>query len=250
MHLLRPSWVFCALCAFGAPALALAQTSILIYSEAGQRPLSYEDHGTPKGAYVENLMRVLKRIPGYKVEIRFVPWARAVEEAKNGNSAGVLGVYYRPQERPFLNHSKSIYTEDVAVHCNRDSVRGRTLNTYPDDFAGLRFGNQRGYLAPGPRFFEMAKAGKISVVEGQEFQDLVKKMLVGEIDCVVNPSIVLNEALVTLEAQGIPERMRYKSKRILTVKSETVHVGFSKKYEESHPELARFRQLFDKAADE
>lgn len=250
MPLLRLSRVFCVLWALGASSIALAEIPFVIYSEAGQKPLSYEENGIPKGAYVENLMRVLKRIPGYKVEIRFVPWARAVEEAKNGSSAGVLGVYYRPQERPFLNHSKSIYTEDISVHCNRDAVRGRPLQHYPDDFAGLRFGNQRGYLAPGPRFFELAKAGKIRIVEGYAFQDLVKKMLVGEIDCVVNPSIVINEALVSLEAQGLPERMRYKSKRILAIKSETVHVGFSKTYEESHPELARFRQLFDKAADE
>lgn len=250
MHLSRPCRIICAACVFWTAPLALAQTTILLYSEAGQRPQSYEENGMPKGSYVENLQRVLKRIPEYKVQIRFASWARTVEEAKNGNSAGVLGVYYRPQERPFLNHSKPFYTEDVAVHCNRDSIEGRTFNTFPDDFAGLKFGNQRGYLAPGKRFFQLASEGKIGIVEGHEFQDLVKKMLVREIDCVVNPSVVINEALVTLEAQGLPERMRYKSRRAMTIKSETVHIGFSKKYEESHPELARFRQLFDKAADE
>ena len=113
-----------------------------------------------------------------------------------------------------------------------------------------KFGNQRGYLAPGPRFFQFAREGKIAIVEGHEFHDLVKKMLVGEIDCVVNPSVVLNEALVTLEAQGLPERMRFKSRRVLNIRTETVHIGFSKPYEALHPELARFRALFNKAADE
>ncbi len=120
------------------------------------------------------------------------------------------------------------------MHCNRDSIEGRSFHRYPDDFAGLKFGNQRAYLAPGPRFFQLAREGKIQLVEGHEFHDLVKKMLVQEIDCVVNPTVVINEALVTLEAQGIPERMRYKSRRAMTIKTETVHVGFSKKYEESH----------------
>ncbi|TXI79263.1 MULTISPECIES: substrate-binding periplasmic protein [unclassified Cupriavidus] len=230
--------------------VAAAETTLVLYSEAGQRPLSYEEGGVPRGAYIENLNRILRRIPEFKVEVRFASWARAVEEARNGNSAGVLGVYYRPAERPFLNHSKAFYTEDVAVHCNRDAIEGRTFRHYPDDFVGLRFGNQRRYLAPGPRFFQLANEGKIEVVEGHEFQDLVKKMLVQEIDCVINPSVVLNEALVSLEARGLPERMRYKSRRVMTVKTETVHIGFSKKYEESHPELARFRQLFDKAVDE
>lgn len=234
-----------------APPPAAAATTIVLYSEAGQRPQSYEENGTPRGAYIDNVQRVLKRLPPeYRVEIRFASWARVVEEARSGNSAGILGVYYRPRERPFLNHSKAFYTEEVAVHCNRDSVEGRTFRTYPDDFAGLKFGNQRGYLAPGPRFFQFAREGRIEVVEGHEFQDLVKKMLVGEIDCVVNPSAVLNEALVTLEARGLPERMRYKSRRVLNIKAETVHIGFSKKYEETHPELARFRHLFNKAADE
>jgi polar amino acid transport system substrate-binding protein len=231
-------------------APAQAQTTIVLYSEAGQRPQSYEENGIPKGAYIDNINRVLKRIPDFKVQIRFAPWARVVEEARNGNSAGVLGVYYRPRERPFLNHSRPFHSEEVAVHCNRDSIEGRSFHRYPDDFAGLKFGNQRAYLAPGPRFFQLAREGKIQLVEGHEFHDLVKKMLVQEIDCVVNPTVVINEALVTLEAQGIPERMRYKSRRAMTIKTETVHVGFSKKYEESHPELARFRQLFDQAADQ
>lgn len=242
--------ILCAAGLLAAAPFALAQTTIVLYSEAGQRPQSYEENGVPRGAYIESLMRVVKRIPGYKVEVRFASWARVVEEARNGNSAGILGVYYRPGDRPFLNHSKAFYAEEVAVHCNRDSIRGRTFKTYPDDFIGLKFGNQRGYLAPGPRFFELARTGKIEVVEGHEFQDLVKKMLVGEIDCVVNPSVVLNEALVALEAQGLPERMRYKSRRVLTIKTETVHIGFSKPYEVLHPELARFRQLFNKAVDE
>lgn len=227
---------------------ATAQTTIVLYSEAGQRPFSYEENGVPKGAYVDNLRRVLKKVPGYEVQIRFASWARAVEEARSGNSAGVLGVYYRPDERPFLNHSQGIFAEDVAVHCNRDAVADRQFEKYPDDFAGLRFGNQRGYLAPGPRFFEFAQAGKITVVEGLEFAGLVKKMLVGEIDCVVNPTLVLEEALNALEANGLPERMRRKSKPVMTVQKETVHVGFSRKYEERHPEFRQFRQLFDEAA--
>ena len=225
-----------------------AQTKITIYSEAGQRPFSYEENGVAKGFYVENLQRILKKIPGYEVQIKFVPWARAVEEVKSGIGAGLLGAYYRPTERPFLNHSASIFEEVVAVHCNRDKVENKQLKTYPDDFAGLTFGNQRGYLAPGPAFFEMAKQGTITIVDGVEFTSLVKKMLVGEIDCVINPSIVLNEALIGLESKGLPERMRYKSKRIMAINTETVHVGFSKKYEEAHPELKQFRQLFDQAA--
>ena len=50
----------------------------MLYSEAGQRPQSYEENGMPKGAYIENLNRVLKRIPEYKVQIRFASWARSV----------------------------------------------------------------------------------------------------------------------------------------------------------------------------
>ena len=226
---------------------AWAQTVLPFYAETGQRPFSYEENGLPRGYYFDNFQRILKTLPAYRAEIRFAPWARALEEAKNGNAAAVIGVYLRPDERPFLNHSKAIFQEEVAVHCNRETVAGREFTTFPEDFAGLRFGNQRAYLTPGPRFFELVRAGRITLVEGIEFHDLVKKMLVGDIDCVVNPSVVINEALVTLEARGLPERMRARSKRVLTVRTESVHIGFSKKYEEKHPELARFRQLFDQA---
>lgn len=231
-----------------APVPTWALTTLVFYSEQDQKPMSYAENGQAKGLYSEHFLRIANRIPGYRVEIRFASWARALEEARNGNSAGIIGVYYRPQERPFLNHSKPILQEALAVHCNRDTVRQRRFLHFPQDFAGLTFGNQRAYLAPGPAFFAMVRQGRIKVVEGQSFPGLVKKMLVGEIDCVVNPSLVLDQAITTLETQGLPERMRYKSARIMTIKMETVHVGFSKQYEAHHPALRTFRLWFDQAA--
>ncbi len=242
---MKPGWLLALLIATGS---ASAQTKITIYSESGQRPMSYEENGVAKGFYIESLQKVLKKIKGYDVQIVFLPWARAVEEVRSGVGAGVMGAYYRPTERPYMNHSASIYEEEVSVHCNRDKIGNRKLQNYPADFAGLVFGNQRGYLAPGPAFFEMVKQRKISVVDGVEFSSLVKKMLVGDIDCVINPTIVMNEALAALESKGLPDRMRDNSKRIMAIKTETVHVGFSKKYEEAHPELKQFRMQFDKAA--
>ncbi|BEV72571.1 hypothetical protein THUN1379_20530 [Paludibacterium sp. THUN1379] len=227
---------------------AAAGPTLVFYSEEGQKPMSYQENGMPKGEYIDHFLRIARQVPGYQIEIHFASWARGLEETREGLSAGLIGAYYRPQERPYLNHSKAIYQEDVAVHCNRDAVADRQFRRYPDDFAGLTFGNQRGYLAPGPQFFAMAAQGRIKVVEGLAFTGLVKKMLVGEIDCVVNPSLVLDQAITTLEAQGLPERMRYKSRRIMLVKTESVHVGFSKKYEASHPELKTFRALFDQIA--
>jgi polar amino acid transport system substrate-binding protein len=236
-------------CLFLFNAEALAGTPIILYSEQGQKPFSYEENGTVKGAYIESLQRVLKKLPEYDVRVRLASWARTLAEAQNGESAGVLGVYYRPKERPYLNHSKAIYRETVAVYCNRDSVLNRKFKTYPDDFAGMTFGNQSGYLAPGPRFFEFEKEGKIKVVEDINFANLVKKMLVGEIDCVVNPEPVVKMTLENLNAIGLPDRMKNQSKFIMKIKTETVHVGFSKKYEEIHPEFKKFRLLFDQAAE-
>ncbi|QJQ06340.1 hypothetical protein EJG51_011265 [Undibacterium piscinae] len=48
-----------------------------------------------------------------------------------------------------------------------------------------------------------------------------------------------------MAAAGLPERMQDKSSLVMKTKQETVHVGFSKKFEELHPELKKFRLLFD-----
>ncbi len=53
---------------FWAAVPAQAQTTIVLYSEAGQRPQSYEENGIPKGAYIDNVNRVPKRIPEFKVQ--------------------------------------------------------------------------------------------------------------------------------------------------------------------------------------
>ncbi|MFZ6748878.1 substrate-binding periplasmic protein [Undibacterium sp. Ren11W] len=225
--------------------LASAKTSIVLYSEEGQKPFSYQENGAVKGAYVDSLAKILKKLPDYEVKIKLAPWGRAIAEVEHGESAGILGVYYRPDERPFLNHSKAIYLEEVAVYCNREAIKNRQFKQFPDDFAGMSFGNQKAYLAPGAAFFEFAKQGKIKIVEGIEFPNLVKKMLVGELDCVVNPDLVIQMTLKDLAVAGLPERMQDKSSLVMKTKQETVHIGFSKKYEEMHPELKKFRQLFD-----
>jgi polar amino acid transport system substrate-binding protein len=225
--------------------MASAKTPIVLYSEEGQKPFSYQENAEVKGAYIDSLAKILKKLPDYEVSIKLAPWARAIAEVEHGESAGIIGVYYRPNERPFLNHSKAIYLEEVAVYCNRENIKNRQFKQFPDDFTGMSFGNQKAYLAPGPAFFEFAKQEKIKIVEGIEFPKLVKKMLVGELDCVVNPDLVIQMTLKDLEAAGLPERMQNTSRLVMKTKQETVHIGFSKKYEETHPELKKFRLLFD-----
>lgn len=229
----------------GIVNMANAKTLIVLYSEEAQKPFSYQENGKVKGAYVDSLVKVLKKMPDYEVSIKLAPWGRAIAEVEHGDSAGILGVYFRPDERPFLHHSKAIYLEEVAVYCNREAMKHRQFKQFPDDFVGMSFGNQKAYLAPGAAFFEFAKQGKIIIVEGVEFPNLVKKMLVGELDCVVNPDLVIQMTLKDLAAAGLPERMQDKSSLVMKTKQETVHIGFSKKYEETHPELKKFRLLFD-----
>jgi len=225
--------------------IAGAKTPIVLYSEEGQKPFSYQENGEVKGAYVDSLVKILKKMPDYEVSIKLAPWGRAIAEVEHGESAGILGVYYRPAERPFLHHSKPIYLEEVAVYCNREAIKNRQFKQFPKDFSGMSFGNQKSYLAPGAAFFEFAKQGEIKIVEGIEFPNLVKKMLVGELDCVVKPDLVIQMTLKDLAAAGLPERMQDKSSLVMKTKQETVHIGFSKKYEEKHPELKKFRLLFD-----
>ena len=67
MPSLRRCRILVAACMLAAAPFAMAETTLVLYSEAGQRPLSFEENGMPKGAYIENLNRILKRIPDFEV---------------------------------------------------------------------------------------------------------------------------------------------------------------------------------------
>ena len=138
----------------------------------------------PEGLYAAIIREAERRMGNMPLELRAVPWTRATLLVESGKAQGLVGSYYKPQDRPWIRHwSVPLYQEEVSVFCRKGVARADWI--YPDDFKGLLFGNVAGYKAPGPRFFEMVSQGTIMLEEAQTTEQNLSKLVLGRIDCYV-----------------------------------------------------------------
>lgn len=135
----------------------------------------------------------------FVVQYVSVPWARAVGMVEHGQAHALVGTYYKPEDRPWIApYSEPLLQEHVAVFC-REGVAQASWS-YPQDFAGLVFGNNNGYRSPGTAFFQMVDSGLIELQEAPTTAHNLKKLAHGRIDCYVNERFVVE---MTLQQEGI-----------------------------------------------
>lgn len=90
---------------------------MVILCDAGYPPYSYAEGDEAKGLYTDILRAAFKRMPGYRVDIRPMPWARGLAEVASGRAFALFPPYYRPSERPWMDYSRPMLKEKVVVLC-------------------------------------------------------------------------------------------------------------------------------------
>lgn len=202
------------------PQQAGAQDVVLLQDNA-YPPYMSEADNRPDGIYAAILEEAGKRLKNGRLVIRAVPWTRATVLVKNGHAQGLVGSYYKPDDRPWIRHwSEPIFVEEVSVFC-REGVASKDW-TYPDDYEGLLFGNVAGYRAPGPRFFQMVAEGRIKLEEAQTTEQNLSKLVLGRIDCYV---------VERLATEMLMRERGYDTVEIVTTASrEPAYIGFSDKW--------------------
>lgn len=206
--------------AFAFASLARAQDVVLVQDNS-YPPYMSESGDKPTGIYAAILLEAGKRLTTGQLVIQAVPWTRATVLVENGRAQGLVGSYYKPDDRPWIRHwSEPIFIEEVSVFC-REGVASKDW-AYPDDYEGLLFGNVAGYKAPGPRFFEMVEAGKIKLEEAQTTEQNLSKLVLGRIDCYV---------VERLATEMLMRKNGYDTVEIVTTASqEPAYIGFSDKW--------------------
>ncbi|MCY4334019.1 MAG: transporter substrate-binding domain-containing protein [Litoreibacter sp.] len=185
---------------------------------------------------------VNERLNGeYKIEVESVPWARAVKLVESGRAQGLVGTYYRPEVRPWINpYSEPLLQDPVSVFC-REGV-GDPSWDYPNDFAGLVFGYLIGSYAGGSDFDAMRDAGAITVEESSSLSVNLRKLKAGRIDCFVEGRFaILSEIAGIGGIEGL--------EIINDVSKEDFYVGFESEWASS-PSAADFISAFNATIQE
>ncbi len=215
---------------------------VALYGDDAYPPYSFDEGGAVRGIYPEIIREAGKRMRGFSLTIRLLPWRRLLEAAKRGEVFAIFPPYYRPVERRYLTaYSAPILDETLAVFCNSD-ILASPRPAWPEDYYGLHIGKNLAFSTGGPAFDQAVEDGMIRLEEIPGTELNVRKLLEGRIDCYINDRIAV---LWTIKRQ-FRTTYRY-SNRIregATISSEQGFLAYSGFYK------AKYRDGFIKAFDQ
>ncbi len=84
---------------------------------------------------------------GHTIEVRYMPWTRAIESVRSGVVDGMIGVWHTPSRAEFLFFSEPILTSRMVLYKRKDQPI--TFNSIDDlNKQQYRLGLVRGYVLP------------------------------------------------------------------------------------------------------
>jgi len=204
-----------------ATAQERAVETITMVQDSDFPPYMAEGIDGPAGIYAEIIQEADRRLADYEIELKATPWSRALFLVRTGQVDALVGTYHVPKERPWLDrYSIAIMYESIYVYCRKGLAR-KTWS-YPDDFSGLTFGNNKGFETPGPEFFELVQKGRVYLNEEQTTAINLRLLQYGRIDCYVQDKTVVDPVLAKTAYDNIEpiKQLNYMA----------VHVGFGKNW--------------------
>lgn len=191
---------WCTLCA--APARA-ADIAVTVYADAGYQPYSYADrNGQAAGLYSEIVKAAFGRMKGYRITIRPVPWKRGMAMLKKGTAFALYPPYMNLKDEPFTWPYSLPLLEEVVVAVCAKEVAARRRARWPEDFHGLRIGNNSGFLVGGDKFNRAVAEGKIRLEEASDTRTNILKLGYKRIDCYINDRMSIRWTQLELAREG------------------------------------------------
>ncbi len=166
---------------------AMAREKVVIYGDHAYPPYSYDDNGRPAGIYVDILVEVFQKIPGYGVEIRMVPWARGLNLVKTGKGVALFPPYRTGDRLAWMQFPEPILQERVVVFGKKSRLKAKTR--WPEDFYGTTIGINTGWSLEGmggKAFVKAVNAGNIKVQEAKSAEMHMKMIMADRNDFYIN----------------------------------------------------------------
>ena len=154
----------------------------LVLAAADTRPTAFLVDGKPAG-YLADLVTEAFRRAGHSVEIRLMPWARCLTDARTGAVDGVFSSFKLPEREEFLAFPKEVLsTQVIAFFARRDSPL-----SFDGDFGvirDVRIGLISG-TSYGKKFDAAVKDGTLQKVElTNSIESNLKKLVLGHVDLI------------------------------------------------------------------
>jgi polar amino acid transport system substrate-binding protein len=219
-----------------ASAASAAERPLVILSPESH-PYAYREDGRIKGLLHDLVIEAFRRAHRH-VEIRFLPWARCMDEVRKGRADGMFVMYKTPErERDFAFPEESL--TDLR---ERIFVRPRANFELLDDFsnfAGRRIGILN-YTVHGARLTQAIETNRIaSLVEVSSYEAMVDMLASGHLDLLIGVDDAIVDAALS---QGLQDRVREIDPVVDTIPA---YMVFARR-----PELEEAARAYDKALHE
>jgi polar amino acid transport system substrate-binding protein len=175
-------------------------------------PLLYRDGERLTGFLFDVLTEAARRA-GLPAEIKVMPWARCIEETRNGEIDGVFVTFRTPEREPYLAFgAEALMVQRICFFTKRDAsiaYDGRLEN-----LSAYRIGvaNKVSY---GPAFDEAVRTGVLPAIEPANGpESLVRMLMAGRIDLFVLHDL---EAIGLLKRLGLKEKVKMLSPPLAAV---------------------------------
>lgn len=143
----------------------------------------YYSETLDRGGPVVEVTATALRNAGYEVEVRFMPWARALKLGEQGKVDGLVGVWRSPERELAFIYSDPVVSNRIVL-C-RNGTSGPDRFTSFEDLRPFTIGVVRDYADPPG----LAAAGVHTEAVTHDLQNL-RKLVAGHVDLVLIDSRV------------------------------------------------------------
>lgn len=172
---------------------------VIVYADSNYPPYSYVKNGTAEGIYYEIVAYAFSKMPKYNLIVKPLPWKRGLKNLESGAGVAIYPPYKHEEDRTFIfPYSIPLLQEELVVYCRDSVIQLKPRNEWPNDFYGLVFGVNSGFILD-EKFQNSVAEGKISLSEATNSSDNLKMMLFGRIDCHINSGVSIRSEWVKIK---------------------------------------------------
>ena len=193
-------------------------------------PPYYGPNLTNQGPITEIVVSAYKKV-GYRVNITYVPWARALETVKAGKAEGLYGAWYSAERTQWFVYSHQLLSNEIVLYKHKGTAP-ETFTSY-SDLQPYKIGIVRGYRNP-PAFDAAHLRTDVADTDATN----LKKLAAKRIDLI----LIDRETATHLLQHELPEYREHLEAVEPPVEVVPMHLIISKKAEDYQTKMDDFNQ--------